>query len=195
MAVESTYLYWLIVGCEVGFWLVLVLALAMRYLLQRERLSRGLLIALPALDLLLLAFTALDLRSGATATFAHGLAAAYVGFTVAFGDVAVRWADQRFAHRFAGGPPPVVPPTRGWPAVRHEFALWLRCILAAAITIVLLIALIAYVGEGQATEALSDWLRFPVGSVFVWFIFGPVWRLVFFGRRTSAGDPGRETLP
>ena len=112
MPTQPTYLYVLIVGCEAAFWLVLVLALAARYLLQRERLSRALLLTLPAVDLLLLAFTAMDLETGTSATFAHGLATAYVGFTVAFGSVAVKWADQRFAHRFAGRPPPDRPPTR-----------------------------------------------------------------------------------
>ena len=123
MPTQPTYLYWLIVGCEAAFWLVLVLALAARYLLQRERLSRAMLLSLPAIDLLLLAFTAADLRAGASATFAHGLATAYVGFTVAFGSMAVRWADQRFAHWFAAGPPPVGPPSRGWAAVRYDLNL------------------------------------------------------------------------
>lgn len=193
MAVQSTYLYWLIVACEAGFWLVLVLALATRYLLHREHLSRGLLIALPVLDILLLAFTAIDLKSGATATFAHGLAAAYVGFTVAFGPIAVRWADQHFAYRFAGLPPPERSPTQGWPAVRHEFGLWLRCMLAAVITIALLIALIAWVGDDVATQPLQLWFRIAMGSVAFWFMFGPVWRLVFFGRRSTPGQPGRES--
>jgi hypothetical protein len=95
MSGESYVLYALIVGCEVAFWLVLLAALAVRYLLRRDALSRWLLLALPAIDLLLLAFTALDLRAGTTATFAHGLAAAYVGFTVAFGPIAIQWADGK----------------------------------------------------------------------------------------------------
>lgn len=187
MAGQSSYLYWLIVACEAGFWLLL--ALATRYLLHRELLSRGLLMSLPVLDVLLLAFTAIDLRSGATATFAHGLAAAYVGFTIAFGPVAIRWADQRFFHRFAGGPPPDQPPTSGWPAVRHEFSLWLRCIVAALVTAALVAVLIAWVGDGQATQPLREWFRIAMGSIVVWFVFGPAWRLVFFGRRSIPGAP------
>jgi hypothetical protein len=100
---ESTYLYWLVVGCEVLFWIVLALGLVARYWLRRDRLSRALLFSLPGIDLLLVAFTAADLKSGTPATFAHGLAAAYVGFTVAFGSLAVRWADERFAHWMAAG--------------------------------------------------------------------------------------------
>src|SRR5262245_48972662 len=116
MASNSAWLYWLIVGCETAFWLLLVLALAARYLLRNARLSRALLLSLPVVDLLLLAFTAVDLESGTPATFAHGLATAYVGFTVAFGSVAVAWADRHFAHRFAGGPVPEKAPSIGWPA-------------------------------------------------------------------------------
>ncbi len=185
METQSTYLYWLIVGCEAAFWIVLVLGLAARYLLQRERLSRALLLSLPAVDLLLLAFTAVDLRAGTTATFAHGLATAYVGFTIAFGSVAVRWADQRFAHRFAGGPPPLEAPSRGWPAVRYEFGLWLRCIVGWIITIVLLIALIAFIDDEAVTQPLQLWFRIAFGSVILWFVFGPAWRIVFFRRAAT----------
>src|SRR3954467_9548028 len=147
MSNQPAHLYWLILGCEVAFWLLLVLALVVRYVLRRKQLSRALLLALPAVDMLLLATTALDLRAGTPATFAHGLATAYVGFTIAFGSVLVGWADQRFAHWFASGPPPVTTPIRGWPAVQHELALWLRSIVAWVITVVLLIALIAYVDD------------------------------------------------
>jgi hypothetical protein len=183
MSNQPAYLYWLIVGCEVAFWLLLVLALVVRYLLRRDQLSRALLFALPAADVLLLTFTALDLRAGTPATFAHGLATAYVGFTIAFGSVVVRWADQRFAHWFASGPPPVTTPTRGWPAVQYELALWLRCIVAWVITVALLIALIAYVDNEAITQELYYWFRIAFGSVIVWFVFGPAWRLVFFRRQ------------
>lgn len=55
----------------------------------------------------------IDLRGGATAGFAHGLAAAYIGFSLAFGHSLIRWADVRFAHRFADGPPPPEPARYG----------------------------------------------------------------------------------
>jgi hypothetical protein len=185
MPSESTYLYWLIVGCEAAFWVVLVLALAARYVLQREVVSRALLLALPAVDILLLVFTAIDLRTGTPATLAHGLATAYVGFTVAFGPVVVRWADRHFAHWFASGPSPVIGPARGWAAVREELALWLRCIVAWAITVALLIGLIAYVDNEAITRELYVWFRIAFGSIVLWFVFGPVWRLLFFRREVG----------
>ena len=174
--------YWLIIGCEAAFWVVLAAALAIRYLLQRPQLSRIFLWALPAVDLLLLIFTALDLRSGTVATFAHGLATAYVGFTLAFGDVLVTWADQHFAHRFAAGPAPTAAPDRGWVAVRYEFALWLRCIVAWIIALPLLIALIAFIRRRRQDAETRELVPFAFGSIVLWFVFGPLWRLVFFRR-------------
>ena len=166
---------------------MLALALAARYLLRREGLSRALLLSLPLVDLLLLAFTTLDLKAGTPATFAHGLATAYVGFTVAFGSVAVGWADQHFAYRFADGPSPSKAPSHGWAAVRYEFALWFRSIVAWLIALVLLIALIAYLDDEAVTKPLEQWFRIAFGSAVLWFIFGPLWSLVFF-RRTAKTD-------
>jgi hypothetical protein len=171
----------LIVGCEVAFWVVLLCSLALRYLWQRPTLSGRLLWSLPAIDLLLVLLTALDLQRGATATVAHGLAAVYVGFTVAFGGVAIRWADAQFAYRFAGGPAPPGAPA-GWAAVRLELSLWLRCIGAWVIALGLITALIGWLGMSAATQPLERWYRLALGCVFFWFVFGPLWSLVFFKR-------------
>lgn len=184
---QSSKLYWLIVGCEIAFWVVLFLGLAARYLFKRKKLSQILLLSLPLLDIALLSFTAVDLRSGALASFAHGLAAAYVGFTVAFGGIAVAWADQHFAHWFAGAPTPAAAPTRGWLALRYELLLWVRCLVAVAITLILLAALIAFVDDETATEALRERFRIPIGCAVFWFIFGPLWTLLFSSwRRENA---------
>ena len=175
----SSTLYWLIVGCETSFWVVLFLGLTARYRLHRKRLSNALLLSLPAIDLVLLGVTTLDLESGTPATFAHGLAAAYVGFTVAFGSIAVAWADRRFAHWFAGAAAPPKAPTRGWPALRYEMLLWTRCLVAVAITLALLASLIAIVNNESATVALREWFQIAIGSAILWFIFGPMWTLLF----------------
>jgi hypothetical protein len=183
MLSDSYLLYALIVACEVGFWVVLLLALAVRYLLRKEPLSRALLICLPLIDLLLLVFTATDLRRGATATFAHGLAAAYIGFTVAFGGMAVKWADAHFAHRFAAGPAPTQAPSRGWEVVRYDLKLWGRCIVACVITMVLVEALVLFVGNNPSTEPLLAWQKYAFGCIVLWFFFGPVWSLATAWRR------------
>src|SRR5918998_1454330 len=115
----------IIVGAEIAFWVVLAAGLVARYLLGRRTLGAVLLAAAPAVDLVLLTASVIDLSRGASAGFAHGLAAAYIGFSVAFGHSVIRWADARFAHRFAGGPPPP-PRPRGWAKVRRDWAEWCR---------------------------------------------------------------------
>lgn len=193
MHLGNNTLYLLIVGCEAAFWVVLFSGLAARYVLRRERSSRILLACVPLIDLALLAFTVIDLNNGAIATFAHGLATAYVGFTVAFGASMIRWADQRFAHSYAGGSPPSKPPSHGWAAVLYELRLWGLCILAAGIIYVLLIAMIGFVDQADRTEALQAWFRIPLGTIVIWFVFGPLWRLVFL-RRRPAGENGASTI-
>ena len=123
----------LIVICEVMFWAVLLAGLAASYLLRRQRLGAALLVAAPLVDLVLLTVTALDLRSGGTATVAHSLAAIYIGVSVGFGHSLVRWADARFAHRFAAGPAPTPKPRHGAAHAAHERAGWLRHLTAWAV--------------------------------------------------------------
>ncbi len=182
MNLDAGALYILLVGCEAAFWVLLFSGLAARYVVQWPRVSGLLLLCVPLIDVVLLALTVVDLSRGAIATFAHGLAAAYVGFTVAFGATVIRWADERFAHRFAGGPAPLRPPARGWANVLYEIKLWGRCILAVGLTYGLLIGVIAFVNQPSRTEALNIWFRIPLGTVFFWFIFGPLWSLIFFKR-------------
>jgi hypothetical protein len=182
MFTHPLVLYLLIVGCEVAFWLVLLVGLGARYLLHRETLSRWLILSLPVVDLLLLVFTALDLSAGTVATTAHGLAAVYVGFTLAFGSIAIRWADAHFAYRFASGAVPARSPTVGWKAVRFELWIWLRCIAAWFIAFALLEALIVIVNNAAITSPLHIWYMIGFACVFFWFIFGPAWSLVFFRR-------------
>lgn len=100
-------IYSVILACEIGFWVAIVLGLAARYLLRRPVLGAALLVMAPVLDLVLLVATALHLRSGAEPGAAHALAAIYLGFSIAYGHAMISWADVRFAHRFAGGPAPV----------------------------------------------------------------------------------------
>ena len=188
MSSPAAYLYSLILGCEIAFWATLALALTLRYVFKRERTSRVLLVLLPAIDVLLLAFTALDLRAGTQATFAHGLAVVYLGFTLAFGPLAIRWADLWFVHRFAGGPRPKRVASRGWRAVQDDLKLWLRCIAAWAATLLLLGALITFIDNDAVTQPLLLWYRIAFASVVVWFILGPLWSLVF-----SSWRPRSET--
>lgn len=160
-----------IVASEIGFWVLLLAGLATRYLLRRPRLGAGLLLCVPLVDLVLLLATVLDLRAGATAEWMHGLAAVYVGFSVAFGHSVIRWADQRFAHRFAGGPPPARPPRHGTGKIRHEWREWGKAVLGAGISSALLLAGVAIVDDAERSRGLLEWIRTMALVVGVWAIW------------------------
>jgi hypothetical protein len=119
-----------IVACEIGFWILLAGGLAARYLIRARRLSTVLLVAVPLVDVALLAFAVLDLRRGGEPSLAHGLSAVYLGISIGFGHQMISWADQRFAHRFAGGPAPARPPRTGPGRAAHERRQWALHLLA-----------------------------------------------------------------
>jgi hypothetical protein len=102
----------------------------------------------------LLAATVIDLRRGGQAGLTHGLAAVYLGVSVAFGHQLVGWADQRFAHRFAGGPAPVRPPRTGRAHAARERRQWLRHALAYAVAAAVLAVLTLFVGDPGRTVPL-----------------------------------------
>jgi hypothetical protein len=143
-----------IIAAEIGFWVLLVAGLAARYLLRARALSTALLLAVPLVDVVLLAVTAIDLRRGGTAGFTHGLAAVYIGISLAFGHQLVEWADQRFAHRFAGGPAPVRPPRTGRAHAARERRQWLRHLLAYAVAATVLAVLTLIAGDPDRTVPL-----------------------------------------
>ncbi|GAA4255362.1 hypothetical protein GCM10022255_063900 [Dactylosporangium darangshiense] len=164
-----------IVGCEIAFWVLLAAGLLARYPLRRPRAGAVLLAATPVVDLVLLVVAGVDLRNGGEAGRAHALAAVYLGFSVAFGPSLVRWADVRFAHRFAGGPPPRVVPKRGPERVRYEWREWGKAVLGAAIAVALLQAGRLWIGDPQRTAALQGMTAFLGLVVAVWFVGWPVW--------------------
>jgi hypothetical protein len=143
-----------IIACEVGFWVLLLGGLAARYLLRARRLSTALLISVPLIDVVLLAISVLDLRRGGAAGLAHGLAAVYIGVSLAFGHQMIRWADERFAHRFAGGPAPVRPPRAGRAHAARERRQWGRHLLAYVTAAVVLGLFTLLVGDVSKTAPL-----------------------------------------
>jgi hypothetical protein len=168
----------LIVVCEVAFWVLLGAGLVTRYLVRWRRLGAALLVGTAMVDVVLFVATVVDLRRGATANVTHGLAAAYIGFSVAFGATMVRWADQRFAHRFASGPPPWRPPKRGWPRARYEWREWGKGMLGWAVAVAMLLAGIGWIGAGPRTEALAAWVGRLSVAMLVWLVGWPVWASV-----------------
>ena len=148
-----------IIAAEVAFWALLSAGLFARYRLGRQRLGAVLLALTPAVDLVVLVASVADLRGGATASSWHGLAAVYIGVSIAFGTRIIAWADARFAHRFAGAPRPARPPREGAEHARRERAGWYRHLLAYAIGAGLLLTAIGLVADAERTEALLQMLR------------------------------------
>lgn len=144
-----------IIGCEILFWVFVLAGLSARYLLGLKRTGGILLLCTPIVDLLLIAVTIIDLRGGAEAGFMHGLAAVYIGVTIAFGHRMIQWADVRFAHRFAGGEKPVPAPKYGAARAKRERQGWYRHVLAWSIGAILLGVMILVVGEPERTEQLK----------------------------------------
>lgn len=166
----------IIVACEIAFWVVIVFGLAIRYPLRRPRAGLVMLALVPLVDLILLLAVALNLRSGATATFAHSLAALYLGFSIAYGHRLIRWADIRFAHRFAGGPAPEK--LHGAAYTRLCWADVARTALAAAIACGMTGLLVTWVGETDRTAALDStyqWASFILVIDVLWAISYTVW--------------------
>lgn len=169
-------LVFVIIGCEVGFWVLVGAGLAARYLLRLRRASTVLLALVPLVDVVLLVTTVVDLVGRhAVAGAGHGLAAVYLGFTVVFGHSMIRWADRRFAHRFAAGPAPVKVPKSGPKRAAYEWREWGKAVLASVIAAVLLLGMAAVVGHrGDALLTwlprlgvlLGIWLIWPVTSSF-----------------------------
>lgn len=172
----------LIAACEVGFWVLVVAGLAARYLLRARRLSAVLLLLVPVVDVVLVAASLVDIAGGSQPGLAHGLAAVYLGGTVAFGHSMIRWADAQFAYRFADGPAPVGPPKHGPQRVAHEWRQWSKAAIAWAISVAVLFVTAGVAGTGVPSPL--DWFGDPMWTwgglisvvVLIWFADGPLWK-------------------
>ena len=153
-----------IIACEVGFWVAIGGGLITRYVFGRPRLGAMLLLAAPLIDVVLLVLVAVDLLGGGgTASWHHGLAALYIGVSVAYGHRMVAWADAKFAARFRGAAPR--PHLYG---TAYALACWKdvpRTVLAAAIAAVVL-------GRVDPTivAATASAIRRAVPGILVWVI-------------------------
>ncbi|KJK53712.1 hypothetical protein [Streptomyces sp. NRRL F-4428] len=146
----------LIIACEVGFWVLLAAGLALRYLAKMPRLGAAVLLCEPLMELVLLVVTTVDLKNGAEPDWKHGLAALYIGYTVAFGHYTIKWLDGHAAYRLAGGPKPAGA-GYGRERARREWRLWVRTVVAAAVALTLLQAAVWYVGDAGDVSSLRAW--------------------------------------
>jgi hypothetical protein len=149
---------WVIVVCEIAFWVVIALGLTARYLLRLSALGMVLLAMTPLIDLILLAVTGWDLNHGAHATTAHGIAAVYIGVSIAFGKRMITWADERFRYYVAKqGEKPFK--LYGYAYSRNYLKGWVLHLLAYAIGCGLLLAMVYMVKDSARTEALDQIIR------------------------------------
>jgi hypothetical protein len=165
-----------IVACEIGFWAAIIGGLAARYLLGTRTLGTALLVCAPLIDVVLLVAVTAHLATGATASWHHGLAALYIGFSVAYGHRMIGWADTRFAHRFAAGPVPVKPAGRHY--TRQCWADVVRTLAAALIATGIIAAITWWVGDPARTAAFTGWhgaLGIIVAIEFIWALSYTVW--------------------
>jgi hypothetical protein len=137
-----------IAGCEIGFWVLLIAGMVTRYLLKLPKTGLVLLAGVPLVDVVMLVAGVIDLRRGGEPSFAHSLAAIFIGVSVAFGHQTIKWADGWAAHWLAGAPRPARPPKRGPARARRERQGWFRHLLAYTIGCGLMLTLGLLSGDG-----------------------------------------------
>lgn len=145
---------WFIIACEIGFWLFVLAGLFARYVLKNKKLGALLLICTPIVDLILLIATVIDLKNGAVASTIHGIAAIYIGVSLAFGHRMIKWADEQFSYRFLHAKKPVKRKKYGREYAKQEREGWYRHFLSWLIGCTLLTAIILYINNDSQTLAL-----------------------------------------
>ncbi len=146
---------WAIVCCEILFWVFIVAGLIVRYGFRREKLGFRLMTMSPVIDIVLLVLTVLDLSRGSTATLAHGLAAIYIGVSLAFGKQMIAWADGVYRRMILKEQVAKERISRA----RRERNGFYRHILAFLIGGALLGAMILWLGNTEQTESLLRTLQ------------------------------------
>ena len=180
-----------IVCAEILFWVFLLSGLFARYALRLKTLGLVLLALTPVVDIVLIALTYIDLHRGAAASFFHGMATVYVGFTVMFGPAIVRAMDAKFLRRYGGsggGAEESESPTSSSGSESREDARrsWLKACSACGIAGVLIAIAIAIIGL-SGSFWLIYWLVVLASIVVAWpFIARYVER-----RETRQKDPSR----
>ncbi|MCP1189951.1 hypothetical protein NKR17_12890 [Priestia flexa] len=152
------FIAWMIVGCEIAFWIVILLGLTTRYIAKKEKMGFFLLALTPVIDLILLLVTGIDLYNGTKATTVHGIAAIYIGVSLAFGKSMIKWADERFLYYVTKqGAKPIR--RFGLEHAKHGLKGWFQHLIAYAIGAGLLVVIINLLNNAQQTEALSGILQ------------------------------------
>lgn len=148
------YIISLIIAAELLIWVCISLIIFSRYKLKNKPLSVFFFIWMIIINIILLILTAVDLKSGSTVTFAHGLAAIYIGISIAFGSQMIGYADRMYQNYFLKEHTPIEKPTK-----RQKLMTTLRHFLAYIIGAGLLYIMIQYIGNEQATGKLQWFIK------------------------------------
>lgn len=184
----------LVLACEIAFWVFLAAAIVARYVLRRRRLSTVLLLCEPAIEVVLLVATVGDLLAGSQPQWTHGLAAVYLGYTVAFGRWTVQRVDAWVAWRWFDGPEPERAPKHGRARLLHEWRLWLGVLKAWTVAVAILGVLLLIASEPEQRAVLLGWVGRASLVLVLWLVTGPVWQL-FLGTPTSTDTPTPTGTP
>ncbi|WP_398574474.1 hypothetical protein [Staphylococcus equorum] len=149
------FIVWLIIFCEVAFWVVMLLGLVTRYILKQKTLGLFFLALTPVIDLILLITTGIDLMNGATAATPHAIAAVYISLSLVFGKSMINWADDRFRYYvMKQGPKPYKPV--GLAYSKNYAKSWLKHLLSYIIGTGILHLIVFLINDKSRTEAMDN---------------------------------------
>lgn len=97
---------YVIIACEIGFWVILGIGFALRYIFKLKKTSAVVLGSVILVDIILITAAVIHVRSGATATLGNAMAPYYLGFSVMWGHRTVKWFDRYIQHKLTGAPHP-----------------------------------------------------------------------------------------
>lgn len=152
------FVAWMIVACEIAFWVVIVLGLFTRYVFKQKKAGLFLLALTPVVDVVLLVVTSVDLYRGATATIPHALAAVYIGVSIAFGKSMIQWADEKF-QQYVAKQGTAKPKLYGMEYAKHYAKSWFRHLFSYVIGAALLAGTIYFIHDAERTASLWHILR------------------------------------
>lgn len=173
-------LYFVIIACEIAFWVILFTGLLVRYAVQWPRVSTLILLLTPVVDVVLLAVATWDLLGGGTANLAHSLAAIYLGYSIAYGKRHIGKLDRKFQARYArkrGQPAPeFTDPEQSWPRSRRERSAWFRLLRMYLVLAALMGGAILLTGDPARTQALHS-------PLIIWTLIVVIDGLVSFSKK------------
>lgn len=157
-----------IIVAEISFWVFLLGGFSIRYLLGWKKVSIMMLALTPVIDLILIGLAYFDLSHGSKSSFAHGLSAFYVGYSIALGPSIISEIDRKFANRFGEEAPSGKSDT----TYREHVFIWKRVVIATVITLLLLLSGFFLVGF-EGSFWIIYWMITAVFVMVAWWFIGP----------------------